>query len=148
MLIGTVYKRYVRSAILYGSEALCLRDSETGILQRTERFMVRAMCGVQLTDRKTSTDLMLMLCLKKTIDQLAIANSVRWYGHVLRREDGHVLRRALDFGVEGQGKKGSPRRTCKSKFDEKSMKCGLRRKDALCRSKWSIGVNKIAAGLK
>ena len=28
------------------------------------------------------------------------------------------------------------------------MKVGLRRKDALCRSKWSVGVNQIAAGLK
>ena len=27
---------------------------------------------------------------------------IRWYGHVLRREVGHVLRRALDFEVEGQ----------------------------------------------
>ena len=47
-----------------------------------------------------------MLGLKKSIDQLAMANSVHWYGHVLRREDGHVLRRALDFEVEGQRKKG------------------------------------------
>ena len=31
--------------------------------------------------------------LSVTIDQLAMANSVHWYGHVLRREDGHVLRR-------------------------------------------------------
>ena len=30
----------------------------------------------------------------------------RWYGNVLRREDGHVLRRALDFEAEGQRKKG------------------------------------------
>ena len=50
-----------------------------------------------------------MLGLKETIDQLAMANSVHWYGHVLRREDGHVLRRALDFEVEGQRKKGSQR---------------------------------------
>ena len=40
--------------------------------------------------------------MKETIDQLAMANSVRWYGHVLKRVDGHVLRRALDFEVEGQ----------------------------------------------
>ena len=40
--------------------------------------------------------------------QLSIANSVCWYGHVLWREDGHVLRRALDFEVEGQRKKGRP----------------------------------------
>ena len=49
------------------------------------------MCGVQLKDKKRSTDLMLMLSLMETIDQLAMGNSVRWYGHVLRREDGHVL---------------------------------------------------------
>ena len=55
--------------------------------------MVRAMCGLQLKDRKRSKHLVLMLGLNETIDQLAMANSVRWDGHVLRREDGHVLRR-------------------------------------------------------
>ena len=49
--------------------------SEMGILQRTERSMVRAMCGVQLKHRKRFMDLMSMLGLKETIDQLAIANS-------------------------------------------------------------------------
>ena len=28
------------------------------------------------------------------------------------------------------------------------MKAGIRRKDALCRSKWSASVNNIAAGLR
>ena len=60
------------------------------MLQWTERSMVRAMCEVQLKDRKISVDLF-MLCLNKTMDQLAMANSVLWYGHVLR-EDGHILR--------------------------------------------------------
>ena len=59
--------------------------------------MVREMCGVQLKDRKRSIDLMLMLGLSDTVDQLAMANSVCWYGHVFRKEDGHGLRRALDF---------------------------------------------------
>ena len=92
-LEGAIYCSYVRPAILYGSEAWCLKESEMGILQRTERSMVRAMCGVQLIDRKRSTDVMFMLGLNETMDQLAMANSVRWYGHVLRREDGHVLRK-------------------------------------------------------
>ena len=64
--------------------------------------MVRVMCGIQLKDRKTSTDLMFMLSLNETMDQLAMANSVRWHGHVLRVEGGHVFGRALDFEVEGQ----------------------------------------------
>ena len=113
MLKGAVCKSYVRQAILYGSEAWCLKESEMGIFRWTERSMVRAMCVVQLIDRKISTNLMLMLGLSETIDQLAVANSVRWYGHVLRREDGHVLRMALDFEIEGQRKKGRPKRTLK-----------------------------------
>ena len=43
-----------------------------------------------------------MLDLNETMDQLSMAISARWYDHVLRREDGDVMRRALDFEVEGQ----------------------------------------------
>ena len=49
---------------------------------------------------------MLMLGLSATIDHLAKANSFCWHAHVLRRADGRVLRKALDFEVEGQRKKG------------------------------------------
>ena len=54
---------------------------------------------------------MLMLGFNETINQLAMANNVQWYGHVLRREDGHVLRRALDLDVKGirKGRSGHGR---------------------------------------
>ena len=54
---------------------------------------------------------MVMLGLSETIDQLVMANNVHWYGHVLRREDGYVLRRALYFEVEGQRMRGKPKST-------------------------------------
>ena len=41
-----------------------------------------------------------MLGLNEPIDLSATDDSVCWYGIVLRREDGHVLRRALKFEVE------------------------------------------------
>ena len=89
----------VRSAMLYGSEtyAWCLRENEMEILRRTERAMVRAMCGAKLMEKKRTEDLIEMLGLKKTVVQMAKANGMRWYGHVLRRDDGHVLRKALEF---------------------------------------------------
>ena len=52
--------------------------------------MVRAMCGANLMEEKRTEDLMEMLRLKETVVQMAKANRVRWYGHVLRRDDGHV----------------------------------------------------------
>ena len=91
--------------------------------------MVRAMYGVQLKDRKSYSDLMFMLCLG---DQLAMASSVHWYGHVLRREDGRVLRSALDFEFYGHRKNGMPKRTWKKQVEEESVKIGLRREDAHC----------------
>ena len=36
---------------------------------------------------------------------------VREFTYLGDREDGHILRRAFDFEVEGQGKKGRPKRT-------------------------------------
>ena len=44
-----------------------------------------------------------MIGLDETIDHFAMANSVGWYCHVLRREDGLVLRR-LRLKVKGRRK--------------------------------------------
>ena len=75
--------------MLYGSETWCLRESEMAILRRTERVMVRSMSFVwsKLVDRKNMEELMTMLGLKETLDRMAKANEVRWYGHVFRRDD-------------------------------------------------------------
>ena len=45
-------------------------------------------------DLRTLCKSMLMLALNDTKDQWVMANSIHWHGHVLRREDGQVLRRA------------------------------------------------------
>ena len=63
------------------------------ILKRTERAMVRAMCGAKPMETKRTEALMEMLGLKETAVQMAKANGVRWYGHVMSRDDGHVLRK-------------------------------------------------------
>ena len=47
-----------------------------------------------------------MLDLHEAIDRLAMTSSVPWYGHVLRREYGDVLKSAFDFVVEDQRNNG------------------------------------------
>ena len=46
---GKIYNSCVTSAMLYGSEAWCLREKEMAIL-RTGKAMMRAMCGEKLLD--------------------------------------------------------------------------------------------------
>ena len=72
-----VYRSCVKSAMLYESETWRLRETDLAILRRTERAMVRLMCGVKLVDRKKIENLMEMLGLKETLDRMAKANGVR-----------------------------------------------------------------------
>ena len=110
--------------------------------------MLRTKCGVQFKGGKRSKNLMLMLGLKKNINELAMANSARWCGHVLRKDHGHVLRNALCFEVEGQRKKGRLNKIRKKQVEKDSVKIGLRWEDAICRSKLSFGASHIAARLR
>ena len=73
-------------------------------LRRTKIAMVRAICDAKLMERKRTEDLMEMLGLKETVVQMAKANVVRWYRHVLRWDDEHVLRKALEFEVNSKRK--------------------------------------------
>ena len=52
--------------------------------------------------------------------QMEKANGLRWCGHVLRRDDGHVLRKALEFEVEGKRKRGRPKKTWKTQVEKKA----------------------------
>ena len=72
-----------------------------------------------------------MLGLNETMDQLAMASSVCWYVQVLGMDDGHILRRTLDFKIEGQSKKGKSKRTWKKQVEEECVKVVLSREDVL-----------------
>ena len=76
-------------------------------------------------------------------NQMAKGNGVRWYGHVLRRDDGHVLRIASVFEVKGKRKRGRPNKTWKMQVEKESKSVGLE-EDALNQARWRVGVGKIA----
>ena len=116
--------------------ALCLRKNEMIILRRTERAMVRSMCGVKLVDGKNTEDLMKMLSLKETLNKMAQANGVRWYGHVVRRDEESILKKAMMLQMNGQQKRGRPKQTWKRQVEENLKKIGLRVEEATDRARW------------
>ena len=88
------------------------------ILRRTEKAMMRAMCGDKMTKKRKSQELMSLLGSKDTLDGLAEASGVRWYDHVLRRDKGDVLRRASDFQVARGREHGGPNMKWKRQVEE------------------------------
>ena len=61
-------------------------------------------------NRKKMEELMKMLGLKETF-RMAKANGVRWYGHVIRRDDDNVLKKAMTLKENGQQKLKRPKMT-------------------------------------
>ena len=49
-LKGKVYRTCVQSVMVYGSETWAMKAEDMQRLERTERMMIRWMCGVRLSD--------------------------------------------------------------------------------------------------
>ena len=95
---GMVYQSCLRLAMLYGSDTWCLRENEMAILRRTKRAMMsNVWCKTdgEKADRGPSG-----------LDGKGEWSEMVQCGHVLRRGDGHVLRKALEFEVKGKRKQG------------------------------------------
>ena len=74
-------------------------------LERTERMMVRWMCGVSLKDRKRSEDLCNLLGINRVADVVR-RGRLRWFGQLERKSvDDWVssCRRLMVEGARGQG---------------------------------------------
>ena len=83
---GRLYSSCVRSSMLHGSETWPVRKENEVALQRAEMRMVRWMCNVKVKDRVPSKELRERLGIDDIILILQ-QNRLRWYGHVLRKED-------------------------------------------------------------
>ena len=91
---------------------------------------------VKLLDRRNSEELMDMLGIKESLNGMAKASSMRWYGYVLRKEDENVIVKALKFEVSGTRGRGRPKQTWKKQVENEMKKNGLVKEDACDRTKW------------
>ena len=79
-----------------------------------------------------------MLSLNEAVEQLAMTNSVQWHDYVLLRwEDGHFLRIAMELEVEVQGNKGRSKRIWMMQVE---MMVVMSMRDASRLQMWIVGV--------
>jgi len=121
--------------MLHGSETWPVRKENVVALQRAVMRMVRWMCGTKLKDRFPSKELRERL----GIDDIAFVlqqNRLRWYGHVLRKEDDDWVKKWMEYEIEGPGPRGRPKRTWREVVKEDCRGHKLNTEDAVDRSKW------------
>ena len=97
--------------------------------------MVRWMCGIKLKDRFPSRELRERL----GVDDIALVlqqNRLRWYGHVLRKDDEDWVKKCMEHEVEGSSPRGRPKKTWKEVVREDCQARKLKKEDAMDRCKW------------
>ena len=107
---GKIYSACVLNVMVYGSETWAFKASETQQLVRTERMMVRWMCGVSLRDRKASQELLDRLGIVG-VEECVRRCRLRWFEHVERKSDNDWVSGCRQLIVEGQRGRGRGKKT-------------------------------------
>ena len=106
-LKGKVYKTVVRPALLYGAETWATIRGQEARLEVNEMRMLRWMCGVTRTDNIRNEHIRgttrVVQASKKITEK-----RLKWYGHVKRMKEEHIVRRLLDVEIPGERRIGRP----------------------------------------
>lgn len=134
-LKGKFHKTVVRPAMLYGTEAASMKKTEEKRMDAAEMRMLRWMCGVTREDRirneyiRGSTKVV-------EISKKAQEGRLRWYGHILRREEDHVGKQTMKMEVQGRRRRGRPRKRWSDCVREDLRVKGIDEAAANNRSRW------------
>jgi len=97
--------------------------------------VVRWMCNVKVKDRVSSKELRERLGIDDIILILQ-QNRLRWYGHVLRKEDNDWVKKCMEYEVEGFRPRGRLKRTWREVVHKDCQARSLNIEDAIDRGGW------------
>ena len=124
---GKIYKACVRSVMMYGSETWAMKVEDTQKLKRTEASMMRRMCGVSLKKHLSNEALRGRLGID-CVSDLVRRSRLRWFGHVVRKDDQQWVKKCMDFKVDGSAGRGSrPRKSWLECVNDDMKKFGLKK---------------------
>ena len=130
-----IYKTIIRPVLLYGGETWALRKKEEQLLERTEMRMIRWMAGISLRERMESEDIRRM-CGICNIKQKAREARLRYFGHVMRREEDDPTKKARNMPVEGRRSVGRQRIRWMDVVKRDISEIGLEEDEVWDRGKW------------
>ena len=95
-----LYKACACSVLTYGAETRAMKAGVFQRLQATERRMLRMICGVTLKDMVEN----MVIALRVRMDDLEEhlrQKRLRWFGHIVRREEEVETKNVLELKIEG-----------------------------------------------
>ena len=128
-LKGRVYNTAVKPAMLYGMETVAMTKRQEGELEVAELRMLRFAMGVTRMD-KIRNEYIRGTAGVERISKKLREWRLRWYGHVLRRNEDYVGKRVLGMELPGKRRQGRPKRKFMDAVKEDMRALGVTDEDA------------------
>ena len=107
-LKGKVYRTVVRPAMLYGAETWATTKRQESRIEVNEMRMLRWMCGVTRKDKIRNEHIRGTTKVAQASRKIT-ERRLKWYGHVMRMEEDHVVKRVMTKAIPGKRKRGRPK---------------------------------------
>ena len=112
-----------------------LKKTQERKLEVAEMRTLRWMCGVTKLD-KIRNERIRRTTKVGEITKKVQERRLKWYGHVMRREEHYVGRRAMEMKVQGRRKRGRPERRWLDKVKDDIKEKGLSADEVYDRATW------------
>ena len=136
---GKVYRVAVRPAMLYGLETVALTKRQEAEMEVAELKMLRFSLGATRMDKIRNEYIRGTAQVGRFGEKTREAR-LRWYGHVLRKDDGYIGRRMLRMELPGKRKRGRPKRRFMDVVKEDMAEVEVKEEDADDRSNWRLKI--------
>ena len=134
-----LYQSCVVSTLLCGSECWRITVTELGKLRSFHTTCLRKILRI-FWPQKITNEALLRRCGQEDMETTIKRRRWRWIGHVLRKEQGDIVRTALHWTPDGKRRRGRPRttwrRTVEGEMKDMRMTWGSLTKLAQDRSQW------------
>ena len=133
---------------MYGAETRAVKKAQEKKLDVAEMRMLRWMSGVTKLDRIRNERINRGTSKVGEISKKVQESRLKWYGHVLRREDEYVGKRVMAMEVPRKKRRGRPKRRWLDSIGNDLSERELSRDDAQDRARWRRLIRHIDPTLK
>ena len=134
---GKVYSSVVRSAIVYGLKTVTVTKKQVEEMEVAEMKMLRFAMGVTRKDKIRNEHIRSTVKVER-LEMKMREGRLRWYGHVMRRDQEYVGRKMMEMELPGKSKRGRPKRRFLDVVKKDIGEVGVKETDVEDKKMWRM----------
>ena len=134
---GKVYSLMVRPAMVYGLETVAVTKKQVEEMEVAEMKMLRFAMGVTRKDKIRNEHIRSTVKVER-LGMKMREGRLRWYEHVMRKDQEYVGRKMMEMELPGKRKRGRPKRRFLDVVKEDMEEVGEKEMDIEDRKMWGM----------